>query len=494
MTNTDVTIEQDLLSLESAADLLCVSKSTMYRLLDQGKLRGMKAGKQWRFQREHLLEYMKRGPAALALENVSAEVVDAEVNFLTEELGRAGAIGRDTDDGVLDGKEGKIEDLFRKMVSLLIAREGSDIHLEPIWNGGSPSLLLRMRIYGALQEIRRLPTLLSEPLALECKRLAGLPIDTHDRPQSGNALLKFGDMQVMLRISTVPIMYGEKIAVRLIPMKVPTLEMLGIENTPLKAWMQRRSGLILVTGPTGSGKTTSMVACVQERVSSETNILSVQHPIEYLQPGVTQLRLEKFSRAEGIRSILQQDPDIIIAGELTGEPELVQEVIGAAGTGHLVIATMHAHDAITPLFELVECGVKRSLIAANLIGVVNQHLLRTLCDCCKVRSEPSSELLREISRTAGSGAYCPPESTAFYEAAGCEKCNGTGYQSRFALHEYFSFTPDLRKEFTGGCTRDELVQLAREQGIRSSLAEAVSKAADGITSLDEVMRNMPEWR
>jgi type II secretory ATPase GspE/PulE/Tfp pilus assembly ATPase PilB-like protein len=230
-----------------------------------------------------------------------------------------------------------------------------------------------------------------------------------------------------------------------------------------------------------------MVACVQERVSPEINILSVQHPIQFLQPGVTQLRQEKFSRAEGIRSIMQQDPDIIVAGELSGEPELVQEVIRAAETGYLVIATMHAHDAITPLFELAECGVKRSLIAANVIGIVNQHLLRKLCDHCRVRTEPSSEVVRKIS-----SACSLPESVAFYESPGCEECNNTGYHGVFAVHETFSFSPDIRNAYIAGCTRDKLIRLAREQGLLSGLAEAVAKAAAGITSLDEVMNKLQE--
>jgi len=487
--------DQELLALEDAAEFLCVSKSTMYRLLTQGKLHGMKAGKQWRFRKEDLLSYMQRGPAALALANVPLAVLAGEMTFFAAELARVGSSAENADDPALEGEAGKITQLVRRMVWLMCVTKASDLHLEPVWNAGEEYLLMRLRIDGKLQEIRRLPFVLTEPLVLEWKRLVGLSIEERTHPQVGGMRLTFNQQLVAERVSIVPTIYGEKVAVRTIPTRVPSLNDLELGETPLKEWMSRMQGLILVTGQTGSGKMTTLAACVLELVAQNVNIMTIENPVEFVfEHGVTQLNIEHYSCAEGMRAVMQQDPDVIVLGELVGDPELAQRAVWAAETGHLVMSCLHAHDAITPLFEFLDWGVKRSLLTANITGIVNQHLLARLCPACKASTVPDDELLEEIRKAALDGGYQIPDTATFYQPVGCEHCHGNGYTGRFALHEYFIFTPALRAAFLRGVTSDDFTKLVREQGQLSSFAAGVQKAVEGVTALDEVLRKVSRWR
>lgn len=486
--------EQELLSLEAAAEFLYVSKSTIYRLLTQGKLRGMKAGKQWRFHKEDLVAYMQRGPAALALANLPIEVLDAELAALADELTTAGTSIAESDDASLVGEAGKIRQLVRRMVWLLHAHGGSDIHLEPVWEAGQEYGRLRMRVNGALRDVGRLPLSLYEPLVLEWKQQAGLAIEERSRPQDGSTHIAYGKTLIPLRVSVVPTLYGERVAIRHIPTRVPTLEELGMGDSPLKKWTLRPRGLLFITGPTGSGKATTRAACVRELTERGLNIMSAEDQVEFLfPPEVVQLKVEQFTCAEGVRAILRQDPDVIIVGEMRGDPDLSQATAMAAETGHLVLACLLAYDSIATLYDFLEWGVKRSLLVANVIGIVNQHLIPKLCDACKVEQRPEVDLLTEIKKSAAEGGYQIPDSAIFYAPVGCDACH-EGYVGRLALQECFTFTPMLKAAFLRGALQDELTRLAREQGQLSSFAVGVQKAVAGVTSLDEVMRRIPQWR
>lgn len=487
--------EQELLSLEEASEFLCVSKSTMYRLLDQGKLPGMKAGKQWRFRRADLMAYMQRGPAALALANLPIAVLEAELSFFAAALAQAGASIEDADDPALEGEAGKIAQLVRRMIWLLCIRKASDLHLEPGWAAGKEEALLRLRIDGKLHDIRRLPSALLQPIVLEWKRLAGLSSDEQGQPQEGSVRLAFHGKLASLRLSIVPTIYGEKVAIRTIPVRIPSMEELG-QPQLLKDLLLRWRGMILFTGPTGSGKSTTLAACIKELLPYNMNIMTVEDTVEYLYPqGVTQIIAEQFTRVEGMRALLKQDPDVIMFGELYDDPELAQQAIWAAETGHLVLGTMHAHDAISPLYAFLDWGVKRSLLTANITGILNQHLLLKLCPACKAPHTPDPALLAEIRASAAEGGYEIPASAAFYQPVGCGACQQTGYAGRIALQEYFTFTPALQAAFLHGVALDAFSKLVREQGQLSSFAAGVKRAAEeGITSLEEVMRKVSRWR
>ncbi len=487
--------EEEFLSLEDAAQFLFVSKSTLYRLLNQGKLRGMKAGKQWRFRKADLVAYLQRGPAALALANLPIEVLDAELAGCADRLVEAGASAEECDDPSLVGEAGKIAQLVRRMVWLLHAYGGSDLYLEPMWQAGRDYCRLRMRVNGGLRDVRELPFCLHEPLVLEWKQQAGLSVEERSRPQEGSTRLAFHDTLVPLRVSVVPTIYGERVAVRDIPTRVPTLDELGMGDTPLRDWSTRPRGLVLITSPTGHGKSTTRAACVRERDAQVVNIMAVDERMEYLFPSsVAQLKAEHFTCAEGVRAILSQDPDVIAVGDLLADAALAQAAILAAETGHLVLACVHAYDSISPLYDLAELGVRRSLLVGNLIGCVNQHLLHKLCGACRVQDTPDPALLAEVKQRAEEGGHRLPEAATFYTAPGCPECFGSGYVGRFARHEYFTFTPAAKTAFLRGATAQELTRLAREEGQVSSFAVAVRAAAEGLTSLEEAMRRIPDWQ
>jgi len=487
--NTETLEQEELMSLAAAADFLCVSKSTMYRLLDQGKLRGMKAGKQWRFRQADLLAYMQRDPAAQALANIPMRVLDEELEFFAGELSRVGTSTEESDDPTLDGEAGKIAQLVRRMVWLMCARRGSDLHLEPVWDAGAEYTLLRLRLDGVLHEVRRLPVRLHTSLVMHCKELASLNRD-ETCPQDGTARFVFGSRQASLRVSIVPTLYGEKVAVRAIPSRIPSLAELGIDGTRLSDWARRGHGLLLVTGPTGSGKTTTTVACLKERISPGINIMTVEEPIEYQMPGVIQVQVQGFPRIEALRALFRQDPDIIFVGELRGDEEYSDLAAHAAETGHLVLATMHEHDAITPLYTLAEQGIKRSLLSGNLIGIVTQRLLFKLCPQCRAPAE--TPIPEDVRAAAAAGGYVIPQGAHFYKKGeGCSACGNRGGGGRFALHEFFEFTPETRAAFNAGAGPEELRKLAIANGMLTAFAEGVRRALEGVTTLEEVQRVVP---
>jgi general secretion pathway protein E len=489
--------DQEFCSLEKAAELLYVSRSTVYRLLAQGKLRGMKAGKQWRFRRDDLLAYLQRGPAALALANLPIAVLDTALAALADDLAQVGTSTERSDDPTLVAEAGKISQLARRMVWLLRAHWASDLHLEPVWEAGEEFTRLRLRVNGELREIRRLPAVLHEPLVMEWKQRAGLSVEERSRPQDGTTRMTFGDTLVALRVSVVPTLYGERVAVRDIPTRVPTLDEMGIAgDSPLREWVRRPSGLLLITGPAGSGKATTRAACVREIDERGLNIMAAEGQVDYmfLPAGVAQLKVEQFSCAEGVRAILRQDPDVILVGDMRDDPELAQVSAAAAETGHLVLACLLAYDSIGPLYDLAELGVKRSILAGTVVGIVSQHLVRKLCEACKAEEAPDPDLLADIRRVAEEGGYRVPESPIFLSAPGCEECHATGHVGRIAVHEYFAFSPASKAAFVRGATADELSDLARQEGYVSAFAASVRKAAEGVTSLEEAMRRFPGWR
>lgn len=477
--------EHDLLNLDQAAALLGVSKSTVYRLLDQGKVKGMKAGKQWRFRQYELLGYIERGPAALALAQLPISLLDTEVTFFTDALAAMQApLPEDRVD--LSSEEGKLRTLVMQMAQLVIARGASDLHLEPVREGEKDLLLLRIRVSGLLQEIRRLPIGLLEPLMRQWKVMSGLDVNERRRPQDGNLQVS---KTARFRISIVPTIYGEALALRTIPMHIPQLELLFREPylSRFRGWAARTHGLILFTGPTSSGKSTSTVSCLYDRITPTLKAVSVEEPVEYVIPGVMQLDVEGFSMVEGLRAMLRHDPDVILVGELR-DAEAARQTAYLAETGHLVFTVMHTHNVAQALYQLRAWGIDPALLCRNLIGLTVQSLLRKLCPECRKPTEFTAEQLAGMCVDALMGGYEVPTDVVFYSPCGCEACQGTGYKGRDVIEEIFEFTPVTTDAYLRNIPEKEFQTLAVAQGMRTRFAEGVRMAVEGITSLEEVYR------
>jgi type II secretory ATPase GspE/PulE/Tfp pilus assembly ATPase PilB-like protein len=338
-----------------------------------------------------------RGSTAV-LPDLPSMALDAELAAFAHELVTAGTSTDESDDPTLVGEEGKIVQILRRMVWLLHTSGEYDLHLEPIWEGGQEVALLRMRAGEEWREVRQIPRALHEELVLKCKQQAGLSIEERSRPQAGSASLVYGDTLVPMRVSVSPTLNGERVAIRVVPTCSRSLADLGLADSPLAKWLDQSQGLVLITGPTGSGKVTTQAACVRQLAERKLSIVSAEDPLEYLFPrGVAHLKLEQFTRAEGLRALLQQAPDVIVLGELETDPELARSAAVAADKGHLVLAYQHGHDSISALYDFLEWGVERSVLTATLVGIVNQHLLARLCDACKAKHVPDPRVLHLLA-------------------------------------------------------------------------------------------------
>jgi general secretion pathway protein E len=293
-----------------------------------------------------------------------------------------------------------------------------------------------------------------------------------------------------VRVSTLPTAFGERIVLRLLDKAagVLTLEEIGLEKELLRQFegmIGKSHGIFLVTGPTGSGKTTSLYAALTRLNSREKNIITVEDPIEYQLPGVGQIQVNPkidLTFANGLRSILRQDPDIIMVGEIR-DRETAEIAVQSALTGHMVFSTLHTNDAAGALTRLVEMGVEPFLAASSIVGILAQRLVRTICPHCKVEHTPPQELLDEVS------AECAlPPGTTFYRGAGCDKCMQIGYWGRTGTYELLKVDDRVRELLLQDKDSATIKKAAIEQGMRSLRAAGLDKAMLGITSLEEIMR------
>lgn len=480
--------DQDLLSLGEAADFLNVSKPTMYRLLDQGKLTGMKAGKQWRFRRSDLVAYMERGPVALALANMPLEALEEELKFFaTEEK----PLDESPDDG-LGAEEQMVTLLAERILRLAHSREASDVHFEPVFVDGKEQTRLRIRIDGVMHQIRLLPSGLHQPLILQLKKMAGMNLDERRLPQKGRIALKNRDSRVDFRVSTAPTIYGEELVCRSVPSSVPSIKDLGIADrytSVFNKWMGRNTGLVLFTGPVGSGCVTLMHSCLAGTIKEQTKVISVEDPIEYLQEGVTYLQIDHsigLSPANALRAALWQDPDFAVVSQIKDE-EMASVVEQTARTGHIVVSSMQTDDAISAVYLLLKWGVGPSL----LNGVSNQRLVRRLCNDCKKPANLPKETLQRLRERSAKGGFEIPADATFYSPVGCEKCHGVGYFGRLAIVELLDMTTEIVAAMERGVQQTELLSLAVQEGMRTVFAEGIARAVEGVTSVEEVVRVTP---
>ena len=394
----------------------------------------------------------------------------------------------EAEDGISDAP------LVRLVNSVIFqaAEDGaSDIHFEP----QEDALIVRFRIDGVLQEVQRLPKRMTAGVTTRLKVLAKLDIAERRKPQDGRISLNAAAAGRMLdvRVATLPTVEGETVVMRLLDKskKAPTLEELGLSDemrAQLSALVTRPTGALLVTGPTGSGKSTTLYAALEQINRPEINIITVEDPVEYRLSGVNQVQINQragLTFAAALRSILRSDPDVVMVGEIR-DSETAKISIEAALTGHLVLSTLHTNDAPAALTRLNEMGVEPFLTGAAVTGVLAQRLARRLCThCCEMYSPSVEELLK--ARIAPDVAAAA-DGMAFYRKRGCPRCNQTGYRGRVGIFQLLRMSETLESLAVQKASREEIERAAVSEGMRTLWDDGIAKVAAGLTSVEELAR------
>lgn len=383
------------------------------------------------------------------------------------------------------------------LIAYAISLRASDIHIEVL----EDSILVRYRIDGILQEIIRMPKAVDPAIVARIKLLAGLKLDEHAKPQDGRFRYKVGKELMDIRVAIMPTFYGEKVEMRLLSAtaKPFSLEELGFFEdhiSIIKANLKKTYGMILVTGPTGSGKTTTLYSLISMLNKPEVNIVTIEDPIEYDMKYVNQTQINPtagITFAAGLRQIVRQDPDIIMVGEIRDD-DTAKISVQAALTGHLLLSSLHTNDAPTAVPRLVDLGVQPFLVSASLNLVEAQRLVRRICRDCIYSYKPDEVTVEAIKKQAAElgleGIKMP---TTLYKGGGCSTCNGSGYQGRMAILEILNINEEIRKLIVSPkFTLDALRILARKQGMMTMFEDGLRKAVKGLTTIDEVMRVIRE--
>ncbi len=394
--------------------------------------------------------------------------------------------------------EAPVAKIVSTILEYAVKSRASDVHIEP----QEESVRIRYRIDGILQEKYLLPRNVHDAVVSRIKILSNLKIDEKRVPQDGRFFFSVDGKDVDLRVSTLPTTYGEKVVMRLLnkAQKVPTLQDLGLRGLALKNLMtsiQRPHGIIIVCGPTGSGKTTTLYSVLDLVATSRVNVVTVEDPVEYQMKGVNQVQVNVqagLTFASALRSFLRQDPNVIMVGEIRDQ-ETADLAVNAALTGHLVFSTLHTNDASGVPPRLLDMGVEPFLLTSSLNCVVGQRVLRKVCKDCVGEMEIPADKLQEIKSTLGpifnmleDKFKKDNKNLVIPKIIGCQKCNNTGYLGRIAIYEVMPITEKLSKLIVEKAAASDIQKLAMEEGMLTMKQDGYVKVLEGVTSLDEVIR------
>lgn len=414
-------------------------------------------------------------------ENVIGKILegmesDAEVETLED---------RDDIEELITAEEASQRPVVR-LVDLILSEgilsRASDVHIEPEEGG----VAVRYRIDGVLRQVMKIPRAAGLPLISRIKIISGLDIADRLRPQDGRARVAVNGLPVDLRVSTLPAALGEKVVIRVLDSSrtVLSLDSLGLnanESEGIKALLDNRDGVILVTGPTGSGKTTTLYSAIRHIQSEGVNIVTVEDPVEYRLQGIVQVQVHEkagLTFAAALRSILRQDPDVVLVGEIR-DRETAQIAVQASLTGHLVLSTLHTNDAANSVTRLVDMGMESFKIASALRGVVAQRLMRLLCPTCKeMWVEAIPQKLHD---------WIPPD-TPLFRAVGCPECAMTGYRGRFSIVEVLNISPEIERRIGANESAERIAQAAQQAGMKSLWESGLSHVLRGESTVDELLR------
>jgi general secretion pathway protein E len=381
--------------------------------------------------------------------------------------------------------EAPIIKLVNNILLQAAKRGASDIHIEPF----EKEVIVRLRIDGIMYNVMTPPKRVQGALASRIKIMAGMNIAEKRIPQDGRIEIKVANKSIDIRVSVLPVSFGERIVMRLLDKSrsFAGIKELGLSERDYKVLersIERPNGIIYVTGPTGSGKTTTLYSILNKLNQPEVNIITVEDPVEYQMAGIGQVQVREkigLTFAAALRSILRQDPDIVMIGE-TRDQETAQIAIQAALTGHLVLSTLHTNSASATITRLIDMGVEPFLIASSIVMVCAQRLVRRLCPVCKATYVPELELIKKLGLTEKD-----LKSIVFYKPVGCEECNNTGYKGRLAIFEIMEMTPGVAK-FTMERSDASLIRnQAMKDGMTVLLEDGIRKIREGVTTIEEVL-------
>ncbi|PPC81797.1 MAG: type II secretion system protein E [Methylotenera sp.] len=390
----------------------------------------------------------------------------------------------------LDANEQHVVNIVDWLFKYAFEQRASDIHLEPRRNIG----MMRFRIDGVLHQVYQLPSNIMNAITSRIKLLGRMDMVEKRRPQDGRIkTLSAEGQEIELRLSTMPTAFGEKLVMRIFSPDISGKDFLSLgfsqgQSDKWNAWTKSPNGIILVTGPTGSGKTTTLYSTLKQLATPEVNVCTIEEPIEMVEPAFNQMQVQTnigLTFADGIRTLMRQDPDIIMVGEIR-DLETADMAIQAALTGHLVLSTLHTNDAPSAITRLLDLGVPSYLIHSTVLGIMAQRLVRTLCPSCKTK-----EPIEQSRWDALVGAFKLPKPDHIYKPVGCLACRNTGFRGRSGIYEMLTITPSLRKLITPETNLAKLTKLAEQEGMQPLVINGAEKVAAGLTTIEELLKVAP---
>lgn len=423
----------------------------------------------------------------VALEESETESV-AEIEFISTSARQSNLEAFQEIQQEMRGKKTPAVRLVSQILTEAIAKRASDIHIEP----QLPEISVRIRVDGILRELQRIPRTLQRPLVSRIKILSDMDIAERRVPQDGRFMVVIGGRKVDVRVSSLPTQNGEKVVMRLLGMNAALASFadLGFSkevSARLTQILAQPQGMLLVTGPTGSGKSTTLYSALNLLRKPTVNIITVEDPVEYELPGINQVHVNTragLTFASSLRSILRQDPNVIMVGEIR-DLETAEIAMKAAQTGHLVLSTLHTNDSIAAIVRLLDLGIAGYMIASSVSGILAQRLVRRLCSCRTIeRMTPEyAASLAEV------GVLRPPEN--IFNPAGCDACDQSGYKGRMGIYEFLMLDESVCALIRAGAPMDQIRDAARRNGMRRMQEDALDKLAAGITTLEEIRRVTP---
>jgi excisionase family DNA binding protein len=486
--------EGELITMDQAIEMLKTTRPTFYRWLRSGKVKGMKIGRQWRFYRKDIERFLK-GEAPRVDLPASMKPLLKALHTRLKDVGGTDAPSKDAND---------VQQAVGLMISICVAMRGSDLHITShlMPDLGDPKTVIRCRVDGVLHPIGDVDLRLLPAIIQEWKRMAACDVHETKLPQDGRIVVKIrtgkGDetKTLDLRVNFLPAALGESLTVRILDTSVVCLELDRIDySTNVRGAIDRSLelpyGMIIVAGPTGCGKTTTLYCCLNRLASAESKLLSIEDPVEYFLPWVTQIGVNPqagltFKRA--MIACLRSAPNTIMIGELR-DGEMVDLAQRAALTGHLILTTMHTDNTAAALRRMLDVDADPVLTTDATRLVISQRLIRLLCKECSEAATPSAELLAQAAQAARDGGLdfgsLPQD---YRKGVGCKRCNQTGYRGRTVIAEALEMSPSVAKAVHDDATTDAIRAIAVQQGMITLAADGVQRAAQGQTTLEEIFR------